>query len=351
METTHNKNNGNKKGTGMDIIDTDINTAPTTLQTSDQQQQQQQQQQQEKCWSYYSESLFGTTNHQPSNTKNEDPPAPEENVQNLYKTEMCRNWEEQKTCRYGNRCQYAHGVEDLRYVQRHPRYKTIRCRTFDSTGDCPYGKRCTFLHEEKVPSDRSSRVRQDSSSTLKQGTSSLTSTSPSFLATAGPPYSPPLEVPIDESVSSSSSLSSPPQPLPTFSPSTQLGLTSPFLQQHRQYSLHEQNQPDHGKQPLSYFSYFQHQQQPKSTYCSLNQNFKVTNHQQTSESCLSKDLFTDTGGFSCAIGFSPPLPSLSKSDITALSYFSSSSSTVTTSSSSSSISPTRIMDHNYPFFH
>ncbi|ORZ21522.1 hypothetical protein BCR42DRAFT_369441, partial [Absidia repens] len=125
----------------MGIIDTGINTAPTTFQTSENQQQQQNQ-----YWSYYSENLFGTTSHQPSNTKHEDPPAPEENVQNLYKTEICRNWEEQKTCRYGNRCQYAHGYDELRYVQRHPRYKTIHCRTFESTGECPYGRRCTFLH-------------------------------------------------------------------------------------------------------------------------------------------------------------------------------------------------------------
>ncbi|ORZ21369.1 hypothetical protein BCR42DRAFT_321025, partial [Absidia repens] len=71
---------------------------------------------------------------------------PEEKKQRLYKTEICRNWEEQNACRYGDKCQYAHGEEELRYVKRHPRYKTIYCQTFETLGTCPYGIRCTFLH-------------------------------------------------------------------------------------------------------------------------------------------------------------------------------------------------------------
>ncbi|KAI9301684.1 hypothetical protein BJ944DRAFT_168636, partial [Cunninghamella echinulata] len=64
----------------------------------------------------------------------------------LYKTELCRNWEERNTCRYGDKCKYAHGKEDLRSVERHPKYKTEWCHTFETTGTCPYGVRCTFLH-------------------------------------------------------------------------------------------------------------------------------------------------------------------------------------------------------------
>lgn len=48
--------------------------------------------------------------------------------------------------RYGFKCRYAHGKQELRSVQRHPRYKTIFCRTYEATGECPYGIRCTFLH-------------------------------------------------------------------------------------------------------------------------------------------------------------------------------------------------------------
>ncbi|PVF99024.1 hypothetical protein CPB86DRAFT_732168 [Serendipita vermifera] len=64
----------------------------------------------------------------------------------LYKTEICRNWEEKQSCRYGVKCQFAHGANDLRTVPRHPKYKTEICRTFWVTGSCPYGKRCCFIH-------------------------------------------------------------------------------------------------------------------------------------------------------------------------------------------------------------
>ena len=39
----------------------------------------------------------------------------------LYKTELCRSWEEKGTCRYGPKCQFAHGEEELRKVARHPK--------------------------------------------------------------------------------------------------------------------------------------------------------------------------------------------------------------------------------------
>lgn len=66
----------------------------------------------------------------------------------LYKTELCRSWEEKGTCRYGAKCQFAHGEDELRNVPRHPKYKTEICRTFWVSGACPYGKRCCFIHTE-----------------------------------------------------------------------------------------------------------------------------------------------------------------------------------------------------------
>lgn len=120
-------------------------------------------------------------------------------------TELCRSWEELGSCRYGSKCQFAHGREELRPVQRHPKYKTeVRmckrnkqiqlqalvlqlihicllwcmlysrqtrknyisvlqvCRTFAQTGTCPYGTRCRFIHHDaSLASLKSSR---DSSS-------------------------------------------------------------------------------------------------------------------------------------------------------------------------------------------
>ena len=65
----------------------------------------------------------------------------------LYKTELCRSWTETGECRYNDKCQFAHGRDELRCVVRHPKYKTQVCRTFMSTGQCPYGSRCRFIRE------------------------------------------------------------------------------------------------------------------------------------------------------------------------------------------------------------
>ena len=66
----------------------------------------------------------------------------------LYKSELCRSWSETGSCRYGPKCQFAHGEDELRKVARHPKYKTEICRTFWVSGSCPYGKRCCFIHTE-----------------------------------------------------------------------------------------------------------------------------------------------------------------------------------------------------------
>lgn len=63
-----------------------------------------------------------------------------------YKTELCRPFEEAGECKYGDKCQFAHGIQELRNLQRHPKYKTELCRTFHSVGFCPYGPRCHFVH-------------------------------------------------------------------------------------------------------------------------------------------------------------------------------------------------------------
>ena len=63
-----------------------------------------------------------------------------------YKTELCRPYQENGSCKYGEKCQFAHGMPELRTVNRHPKYKTDLCRTYHSVGFCPYGPRCHFIH-------------------------------------------------------------------------------------------------------------------------------------------------------------------------------------------------------------
>jgi hypothetical protein len=65
-----------------------------------------------------------------------------------YKTELCRPFEENGYCKYGDKCQFAHGEPELRNLSRHPKYKTELCRTYHTIGFCPYGPRCHFIHNE-----------------------------------------------------------------------------------------------------------------------------------------------------------------------------------------------------------
>ena len=72
-----------------------------------------------------------------------------------YKREMCKNWTEVGFCRYGHKCQYAHGREELEEIDRiteaqarlNEKYKSQNCRQFYREKLCPYGKRCHFRHE------------------------------------------------------------------------------------------------------------------------------------------------------------------------------------------------------------
>jgi hypothetical protein len=66
-----------------------------------------------------------------------------------YKTELCRPFMEYNHCKYDDKCQFAHGINELRNLSRHPKYKTELCKTFHSHGLCPYGHRCHFIHNNQ----------------------------------------------------------------------------------------------------------------------------------------------------------------------------------------------------------
>ena len=65
----------------------------------------------------------------------------------LYKTELCSNFLKTGVCRYGDKCQFAHGESELRFVAKNSKYKTKKCIQYSSTGVCKYGARCLFVHE------------------------------------------------------------------------------------------------------------------------------------------------------------------------------------------------------------
>ncbi|XP_005110889.1 CCCH-type zinc finger protein moe-3 [Aplysia californica] len=102
-----------------------------------------------------------------------------------YKTELCRPFEESGSCKYGDKCQFAHGYHELRNLARHPKYKTELCRTFHTIGFCPYGPRCHFIHEDdgKVnsePSPKPGRPAPGRASSNYTPTSNSGSSSPSL---------------------------------------------------------------------------------------------------------------------------------------------------------------------------
>ena len=57
-----------------------------------------------------------------------------------YKTMMCKNYNTEQGCQYGDKCQFAHGPEDLRgpgqmgmgdQNQKNPlNYKIVKCKNF-----------------------------------------------------------------------------------------------------------------------------------------------------------------------------------------------------------------------------
>jgi hypothetical protein len=121
-----------------------------------------------------------------------------------YKTELCRSYDETGLCKYGDKCQFAHGFHELRSLNRHPKYKTVLCRTYHCTGYCkllvlfrekfydkfmlfilgPYGPRCHFLHDECTDTlpcqSKSSSISPSSSfgSDIRSSVSSSRSISP-----------------------------------------------------------------------------------------------------------------------------------------------------------------------------
>ncbi|XP_077319474.1 uncharacterized protein LOC143941820 [Lithobates pipiens] len=79
-----------------------------------------------------------------------------------YKTELCNSYSENGFCAYQNRCQFAHGLSDLRPPFQHPKYKTELCRSFHLLGVCSYGPRCLFIHShsERREVPETIRLRQ-----------------------------------------------------------------------------------------------------------------------------------------------------------------------------------------------
>jgi len=101
-----------------------------------------------------------------------------QNQGGLYKTSLCRNFEAEGDCRFGDSCRYAHGQGELRERTDQPQFNQQRgfgapsrggsrggfgggsrggfggngggnapCRNFHQQGSCSYGDNCRFSHD------------------------------------------------------------------------------------------------------------------------------------------------------------------------------------------------------------
>jgi hypothetical protein len=91
-----------------------------------------------------------------------------------YKTELCRPYQENGSCKYGEKCQFAHGHHELRSVSRHPKYKSDLCRTYHSVGFCPYGPRCHFIHNLEELKQQQAQQNKGANSSSSSASSSST---------------------------------------------------------------------------------------------------------------------------------------------------------------------------------
>ncbi|KAJ0870273.1 putative transcription factor C3H family [Helianthus annuus] len=67
-----------------------------------------------------------------------------------YKTELCVSYlQNSGFCRYGSKCQFAHGTKELHPVPFS--YKSMAetpCKNYSLSGTCSFGSKCRFLHHE-----------------------------------------------------------------------------------------------------------------------------------------------------------------------------------------------------------
>jgi hypothetical protein len=66
------------------------------------------------------------------------------------KTELCLSFDRDGTCQYGDKCRFAHGIEELRQKTRHAKFKEVCCDYYHYHGYCRYGIRCCYIHDIPV---------------------------------------------------------------------------------------------------------------------------------------------------------------------------------------------------------
>ncbi|CDW71209.1 zinc finger [Stylonychia lemnae] len=81
-------------------------------------------------------------------------------LNNLYKTQLCKHFQQTKQCHVGKRCHFAHGEHELRKREEplplevtmrmmnipYNNFKTQTCKNYEKEGKCKFGDKCSYAH-------------------------------------------------------------------------------------------------------------------------------------------------------------------------------------------------------------
>ena len=95
-----------------------------------------------------------------------------------YKTDLCKKFTENQSCPYGDKCQFAHGEQELRNFNSHAQnmmyplgmgtknqnnmlnYKIVKCKNWEKDKTCKYGIHCTYAHGDEELRNKADNLYQ-----------------------------------------------------------------------------------------------------------------------------------------------------------------------------------------------
>ena len=95
-----------------------------------------------------------------------------------YKTTLCKKYLQSQSCPYGDKCQFAHGEQELRHFNGQQQnmmyalgmnsknqnnllnYKIVKCKNWEKDKTCKYGIHCTFAHGEEELRNKADNLYQ-----------------------------------------------------------------------------------------------------------------------------------------------------------------------------------------------
>ena len=95
-----------------------------------------------------------------------------------YKTTLCKKFASTQSCPYGDKCQFAHGEQELRSPNlqaqnpmfnmqmntkgqnNYLNYKIVKCKNWEKDKSCKYGQHCTYAHGEEELRNKADNLYQ-----------------------------------------------------------------------------------------------------------------------------------------------------------------------------------------------